>query len=107
MPTHVGRCCAHTITRECPVDCLRYVLSRVAFNTLARAYDAPFDPPKTVGDVVELYLRQRLDEICGLGSRRIGEIEVSLVYAGLISALGDEDKREAAKLRRKGREPNV
>src|SRR6266566_5224728 len=22
MPAHVGRCCAHTITRECPVDCV-------------------------------------------------------------------------------------
>ena len=33
------------IRLDCPIDCLKTVLSAMAFNPLARAYDAPFDPP--------------------------------------------------------------
>jgi hypothetical protein len=76
-------CCLHSFTRECPVECLRTVLSSAAFNTLARAESAPFDPPATVGDVITLYRQKRLSQIIGLGPRRIGEIEVSLILAGL------------------------
>jgi hypothetical protein len=72
----------HVITPECPVDCLQVVLSRTAFSFLARAYDAPFDPPQTVGDVLKLRREQRLGQISGLGRRRIGEIEVGLIFAG-------------------------
>ncbi len=86
MPTHVGRCCPHFITSECPVDCLQEVLSCIALNTLARAYGAPFDPPETVADVVDLYQQDQLGEIWGLGPRRIGEIETSLIFAGVTSA---------------------
>jgi len=78
-------CDADTITPGCPVDCLKAVLSRMAFNPLARAYQAPFEPPRTVGDVVELYRRRQLGQIHGLGRRRIGEIEASLIVAGLAS----------------------
>jgi hypothetical protein len=60
----------------------------MAFNQLARAYDAPFNPPDTVQDVVDLYQQRRLGQICGLGPRRIGEIEASLVFAGLVNAHG-------------------
>ena len=73
----------HTITPDCPIDCLKAVLSGMAFNPLARAYEASFDPPSTVGDVLKLYREHRLGEIWGLGRRRIGEIEVGLVFAGL------------------------
>lgn len=75
-----------TISLGCPVDCLRSVLSGMAFNPLARGYGAPSGPPRTVGDVVELYRRRQLSQISDLGPRRIAEIEVSLVYAGLITA---------------------
>ena len=75
----------HVITPDCPVDCLKAVLSLMAFNFLARAYDAPFDPPETVGDVLRLFRERRLGEISGLGRRRIGEIEVGLIFAGFIS----------------------
>jgi len=75
------------ITPECPVDCLLPLLSRITFNTLARAYDAPFDPPSTVADVVGLYQQGQLSQIWGLGPRRIGEIEVSLIFAGVASGL--------------------
>ena len=74
----------HVITLECPIDCLKAVLSARAFNPLARAYHAPFDPPRTVGDVVRLYEQRRLGEVWNLGPRRIGEIEVALVFAGLV-----------------------
>jgi hypothetical protein len=73
----------HTITPDCPVDCLKAVLSLSAFNVLARAYDAPFDPPETVADVLRLHGARRLGQISGLGRRRIGEIEAGLVFAGL------------------------
>jgi hypothetical protein len=75
----------HAITLECPVDCLKAVLSLQTLNPLARAYEAPFDPPETVGDVLKLYREHQLGQITGLGRRRIGEIEVGLVFAGFTS----------------------
>jgi len=78
----------HVITPGCPVDCLGAVLSRATFNPLARAYDAPFDPPETVGDVLRLREQGQLGKISGLGRRRIGEIEVGLVFAGFSSEHG-------------------
>jgi hypothetical protein len=59
------------------------VLSLTSFNPLARACDAPFAPPRTVGDVIELYNRRQLRKIRGLGRRRLSEIEAALVFAGL------------------------
>jgi hypothetical protein len=75
----------HQITPGCPIDCLRAVLSRRAFNRLARAYQAPFDPPATAADVIHLHRSQRLDDIYGLGPRHIGEIKTALVFAGLLN----------------------
>jgi hypothetical protein len=69
------------VTPDCPVECLLTVLSLESFNPLTRAYDAPFDEPRTVGDVIDLYTRDQLREIRGLGSRRVSEIEAAL--AGL------------------------
>jgi hypothetical protein len=57
---------------DCPVECLLSVLSH-----------APFHPPRTVGDVVDLYTRHQLRMIRGLGPRRTSEIEAALVLAGL------------------------
>lgn len=71
------------IVPRCPVECLQTVLSMATFNPLARAYDAPFDPPRTVGDVIGLYRQHKLREIHGVGPRRVSEIEVALVFAGL------------------------
>ena len=68
---------------DCPVECLLTVLSLNSFNPLARAYDAPFAEPRTVGDVVDLYTRRQLRKIRGLGPRRVSEIEAALVLAGL------------------------
>ena len=74
------------ISPGCPVECLRSVLSGMAFNPLARALGASCGPPRTVADVLKLYQHRELAAISGLGPRRIAEIEVSLVYAGLITA---------------------
>lgn len=65
------------------MECLLWVLSKNSFYRLARAYGAPFDPPRTVGDVMDLYAARQLREIGGLGPRRISEIEAALVLAGL------------------------
>ena len=71
------------VTPDCPVECLLTVLSRMSFNRLARAERAPFLPPCTVGDVMDLYARGQLRKIGGLGRRRFSEIEAALVLAGL------------------------
>jgi hypothetical protein len=72
------------IRPQCPIDCLKVAIPTMAFNAVARAYDAPFAPPATVGDVVGLYEGKRLGEIRGLGSRLIAQIEAGLSDAGLI-----------------------
>jgi hypothetical protein len=82
MPAPLNGHDQHEITRECPVSCLRAVLSWKTLSVLASAPEAPFDPPKTVGDVLRLHQERRLRQISGLGRRRIGEIAVGLVYAG-------------------------
>ena len=71
------------VSPGCPVECLLTVLSTMSFNRLARAEDAPFGPPLTVGDVVDLHARRQLRKIGGLGRRRCSEIEAALVFAGL------------------------
>lgn len=81
-----ARCCRHVFTPACPIDCLAVVLSTATFHALARAHSAPFDPPTTVGQVLELRRASRLRLVGGLGRRRLGEIDVALVMAGF--ALG-------------------
>jgi hypothetical protein len=77
------------ITPECPVDCLRSVISGRVLNRLARADGrgvpvAPGGPPATAGDVVRLYREGGLGQIAGLGARGITEIEAGLAFTGLI-----------------------
>ena len=71
------------VNPDCPVDCMWPALSLASLHPLARAYHAPFDPPRTVGDVIELHRAGLLHEIRGLGQRRISEIEAALVFVGL------------------------
>ena len=82
------------VTPECPVECLLTVLSLNGFNPLTRAYDAPFDEPRTVADVMDLCARRELRKIRGVGPRRVSEIEAALVLAGL--NLADHHKRPRA-----------
>ena len=87
---------------DCPVECLLSVLSLHSFNPLSWAEDAPFDPPRTVGDVVDLYTRHQLRMIRGLGPRRVSEIEAALVLAGLNLAGHQQRPRAGRTARRPG-----
>jgi hypothetical protein len=91
------------VTPDCPVECLLTVLSLYSFNPLTRAYDAPFEEPRTVGDVVELHTRHQLREIRGLGPRRVSEIEAAL--AGLNLASHQERPRVGRTATRPGAPP--
>jgi hypothetical protein len=71
------------VTPRCPVECLLTVTGLRCFNPLARAYDAPFAGPRTVGDVLGLHERGQLREIRGIGPCRVLEIRAALVLAGL------------------------
>lgn len=73
-----------TIELDCPIGCLKFVLSDRAFYSLERASSVSFCPPRTVCDVVELQRRNKLKEIHGLGPRRVGEIDVCLIYIGIM-----------------------
>src|SRR5260370_28402907 len=76
-------CCSHVLTDACPVDCLRAVMCTATFHALARAERAPFDPPATVGQVVDLWRARRPRPIAGLGGRRLGQVQTPPVVAGL------------------------
>jgi len=84
-----AQCGCHALTPACPVDCLAVVLSTATFHALTRAEHGLFDPPATVGQVLELWRAKRLGLAAGLGRRRLGEIEAALVMAGFL--LGDPD----------------
>jgi hypothetical protein len=71
------------VTRDCPVECLLTVLPFHSFNPLTRAYDAPFDEPRTVGDVIDLYAGHQLGQIRGVGPHRVSEIEAALARLDL------------------------
>lgn len=71
------------VSPDCPVEFLLWVRSLNSFNPLARASDAPVDPPRTVGDVMDLYTRRQRFKIGGLGPGLIPEIEAALILAGL------------------------
>jgi hypothetical protein len=76
---------ADSVTADCPVRCLRAVVSAHAFEPLRLACLSWSDPPRTVGDVARLHEQGRLSEIRNLGPRRIGEIEMCLILAGLLT----------------------
>jgi len=68
------------IRPACPVSCLAGAVSPRVFNRIREAQ--PY--PQTVGDVVSLYLDQRLDRVRHLGSLGIAEIDAVLISAGLL-----------------------
>jgi hypothetical protein len=93
------------VTPECPVECLLTVLSLNSFNPLARAYDAPYGEPRTVGDVMDLYARRQLRKIRGVGPRRVSEIEAALVLAGLDLAVQQRRPRAGRSTTQPGAPP--
>lgn len=86
-----------TIQLDCPIDCLRSVLSAKALCPLERACSARFTAPRTVRDVVELHRRGKLKEIRGLVPRRIGEIDVCLIYIGAMRSKDSAHYKRAAR----------
>jgi hypothetical protein len=90
------------VNPDCPVDCLQPYLSLKTLNPLARAYDAPFDQLRTIGDVIELYRADQLREIRGLGQRRISEIAAALVFAGLDITPDSQPSTERPRTREDG-----
>jgi hypothetical protein len=58
-------------------------LSFHSFNPLTRAYDAPFEEPRTVGDVIDLHAGDQLGQIRGVGLHRASEIEAALARLDL------------------------
>jgi transposase len=70
------------IRPDCPVACLAGVLSRRVFSRIREARP----DPQTVGDVIALYLDQRLDRVPNLGLKGMAEIDAVLVGAGLLHA---------------------
>jgi hypothetical protein len=68
------------ITAKCPIECLG--LSRLTVWALARG-ESPWPAPESVADLTELYRAGRLRGFEGIGSRRRGEIETALVFAGV------------------------
>jgi hypothetical protein len=82
---HTSNCWADPVRADCPVGCLAAFLSAKAFIPLHRAYWASYEPPRTVGDVAQLLQEGKLAQIRGLGPRRIGEIQLCLTLAGLLT----------------------
>jgi hypothetical protein len=70
------------ITAECPVSCLRSVLDRKTWIPLERGRSYLSEPPKTAGDVLDLYARDQFGDIWNPGKSRVAEMEVGLVLAG-------------------------
>jgi len=91
---HARNCRADPVRADCPVDCLAAFLSAKTFVPLRRACLALDGPPRTVRDVMALLEQGRLGEIRGLGPRRIGEIEICLVYAGLVTGQPGRHRHE-------------
>jgi hypothetical protein len=93
---------SHRITADCPVRCLRLLVSARAFNPLVHVYD----PPRTVGDVVSLYQEGKLADFRNLGAISLREIAVALDIVGLITehdSFPDTSRRPVRRRSRKGR----
>ena len=93
MTTRLGVVPHHgPIRPDCPLECLLAVMPLMSFNRLKWADH----PPQTVSDVLDLYARNQLGEIEGLGPRRTEHIKRALLRAGLNPA-GHEQPAQTKK----------
>lgn len=76
----------HTHTRDCPLTCLKPLLSGAAYNPLlAECLLICGDAEPAVGHAVKLHLKGQVADIRRIGPARFAEIETCLARAGLIS----------------------
>jgi hypothetical protein len=75
----------HAHTRDCPLTCLKPLVSTGAYNALRRGCSSTATGPHpAIGDAEDLYHKEQLAGIRGIGPRRFREIEDCLTRAGLI-----------------------
>ena len=76
----------HTHVRDCPVTCLKALLSPVSFGLLRSecAYICGDQEP-SIGHAVRLYERGQLATVRYIGPRRLADIESCLASLGLIT----------------------
>lgn len=84
----------HAHTRDCPLTCLRPLLSGAAYNPLlAECRLIAGDAEPAIGHAVRLYLKGQLADIRHIGPARFAEIRTCLARAGLI---GHDEADEAS-----------
>lgn len=67
----------HAHTRSCPLSCLEPLLTAQTFRALQAACP-------TIGHVVDLYRKEEITSIRGIGAKGACQIETCLASAGLI-----------------------
>jgi len=73
------------LKRECPLTCLKPLLSGMVYNTLSRELAGNGrDAAPTVGDAADLHINGKLADIPNIGPARISAVETCLRSAGLI-----------------------
>jgi hypothetical protein len=76
----------HAHTRDCPLTCLKPLLSGPAFNPLlAECRLICGDAEPAIGHAIRLHQKGQLADIRRIGPARFAEIETCLARAGLIS----------------------
>lgn len=80
----------YVVTRDCPIQCLAPLLSRMTLAALVVGLPAP---PATVGQLIEMYEQGRLTDVYNISSGRVGEIRSCLIQAKLV----DPDSRHGSK----------
>jgi len=90
----------HTHVRDCPVTCLKPLLSRVSYNLLRSecAYICGDQEP-SIGHAVRLYERGQVATVRYIGPRRLAEIESCLASLGLITGTAEPADQTAADAR--------
>jgi hypothetical protein len=87
----------HAHTRDCPLTCLKPTLSAGAYFPLHRQCSSRASGPHpSIGDAVDLYHKEQLAAIRGIGVKRFREIEGCLTRAGLIGQAARPDTQPQA-----------
>lgn len=71
----------YTITPDCPIACLAPLLTPRTLDALMAGSEGL---AATVGQIVEVYEKDKLQKVHGIGSSRFGEICWALAQTGLV-----------------------